>query len=557
MSIAIPRSEQLAPTPFATEASAPPEPGSPLEGTGAFHRRLLRSILRERSALRWLVGCGLVQTLLGLGTPWLLARVIDTALPNQASNQLAVLLVLSIAGALHLSWCGWAHGNALVLLQQRVVCACQEDLLRRFLRIRYAASQRYSFGETNITLNAVSATALALLGLVLGLGTTVLMALGATAVVALSFPVLALIAVAACGVMAVCASVFALREAKLSRATLAAAGVEHEWLHVVLSAVPTLRASGATSRAMRRWTELVYRTARAGLEQTQNHVAQGIVLSVIPQLLCMGTSMWLMSSVLNGTATLGTVMMVNTLLGSLTHSAVAMVRAVTELQRLRPQFERIDELLVASDGSPARSPWHPLESAAASRDAIVFDDVWFRYSTDLPWVLQGHSQVFAKDTMTYLRAESGAGKTTLLRLAAGLLVPERGQVRVLGLDPSSKTRLVTYLPQNAVLLEASIAANLALLSGQPIERVLQVAEWTGLSRLLAQLPLGLATPVALRGGNLSAGQCQLVVLTAAFASASPVILLDEATAQIDAETRSRIDWVPLIKGRSVIVVTHE
>lgn len=555
MSLAITDSQPLAHAPFTAEV--PEQAVSPLEGAGAFYRRVLRGILRERRALRWLVACGLVQTLLGLGTPWLLARVIDTALPNQAPNQLLVLLVLTIAGALHISWCDWTHGKALLLLQQRVVCACQEDVLRRFLRTGYAVSQRQSFGETNITLSAVATTVLAILSLVLGLGTTVVMALGATAVLAMSFPVLALIAVGACLMMALLATVFALREAKLSKATLAAASLEHNWLHVLLSAVPTLRASGATSRAMSRWTKLVHRTARAGFEQTRNNVAQGIVLQAVPQLLGLGTSIWIMSGVLDGTATLGTLMLVNALLGSLTSSAVAVVGSMTGLQRLRPQFERIDELLVASDASPARSPWRPLESASAGQSAIVFEDVWFRYSAERPWVLHGHSQAFAADTVTYFRAESGAGKTTLLRLAAGLLVPERGHVRVLGLDPATKAGLVTYLPQNAVLLEASISTNLTLLSGQPIERVLQVAELTGLSRLLAQLPLGLATPVSLRGGNISAGQCQLIVLTAAFASAAPVVLLDEATAQIDVDTRTRIDWEELTRGRCVIVVTHE
>jgi ATP-binding cassette subfamily B protein len=96
-----------------------------------------------------------------------------------------------------------------------------------------------------------------------------------------------------------------------------------------------------------------------------------------------------------------------------------------------------------------------------------------------------------------------------------------------------------------------------VLSGVPIEVALETAEHTGLAGLLTQLPMGADTLVSVRGNNLSAGQCQLILLTAAFASRRPVILLDEATSQIDPETRSRIDWAALTRGRSVIVVSHE
>lgn len=145
----------------------------------------------------------------------------------------------------------------------------------------------------------------------------------------------------------------------------------------------------------------------------------------------------------------------------------------------------------------------------------------------------------------------------MLRLLAGLLAPERGTVRVLGKDPRLVRGLVSYLPQQSILLEASIATNLRVLSGRGLDEALRVARHTGLSDLLQRLPMGAETIVSLAGGNLSAGQRQLILLTAAFASRSPVVLLDEPLSQLDYQASQRIHWSKLTEGRTVVLVRHD
>jgi len=115
---------------------------------------------------------------------------------------------------------------------------------------------------------------------------------------------------------------------------------------------------------------------------------------------------------------------------------------------------------------------------------------------------------------------------------------------------------VLYVPQHCNLLEASIGENLRLLSGASDQEIQRVAELTGLSELLASLPMGVETPVAARGHNLSSGQRQLVILTAAFASQRPVLLLDESLSQIDVRARRRMQWPALLHNRTVIAVEH-
>jgi ATP-binding cassette subfamily B protein len=129
-------------------------------------------------------------------------------------------------------------------------------------------------------------------------------------------------------------------------------------------------------------------------------------------------------------------------------------------------------------------------------------------------------------------------------------------VTIFGVDAMRARHLVLYVPQHVKLFETSIRENLELLSGASRSEVGRAAELTGLSRMLAKLPMGEETMVAAQGQNLSSGQRQLIVVTAAFASGRPVLLLDEATNQIDVETRRGFDWPALLEGRTVVSVEH-
>jgi ABC-type bacteriocin/lantibiotic exporter with double-glycine peptidase domain len=156
----------------------------------------------------------------------------------------------------------------------------------------------------------------------------------------------------------------------------------------------------------------------------------------------------------------------------------------------------------------------------------------------------------------HLSSPSGSGKSTLLRLIAGLLSPSQGGVTVFGLKAEDVGELVLYVPQSCELFETSIYENLALFSGAERQEIERVSRLTGLSRMLSKLPMGEETLVSAQGQNLSSGQRQLVLLTAAFASSRSVLLLDESTSQIDAETRKLCQWDQLVAGRTVIRVEH-
>src|SRR6185312_15526361 len=235
------------------------------------------------------------------------------------------------------------------------------------------------------------------------------------------------------------------------------------------------------------------------------------------------------------------------------HATLGITQSCLAVFVLRPISKRVDAL---RRRTMAAAPRRRAGAVAHSERSVSVQSVWYRYQTSGAWVLQDYSRLFEDRKHTVLRAASGSGKTTLLRMIAGLVAPEHGRVIVCGEDPFKVSGLVAYVPQQSILLDASIAANLTALSGGNLDRALELAESTGLSELLARLPMGLETLIAGAGTNLSAGQRQLVVLTAACATRQPVLLLDEVVSQLDGASRERIQWDALLADRTVISVHH-
>lgn len=113
-------------------------------------------------------------------------------------------------------------------------------------------------------------------------------------------------------------------------------------------------------------------------------------------------------------------------------------------------------------------------------------------------------------------------------------MPENGTITISGLCPQAARNKILYLPQFVQLFGGSIIENLRILSGEaPLDRLMEVSKQTGLHKLVATLPMDYNTVLPHGGRNLSGGQRQLIALTGALASGRGLMILDEATANMD------------------------
>ena len=202
----------------------------------------------------------------------------------------------------------------------------------------------------------------------------------------------------------------------------------------------------------------------------------------------------------------------------------------------------------------------------APRDgAVELRGVAFRYAQDQPDVLTDINLQIAPGSMTALIGASGSGKTTLVRLIARFFDASEGSVLVGGVDVRnlSSEQLagqISQIFQDSYLFHGSIGDNIRL--GKPDAsdaEVLDAARQAGVAEIIVRLPQGLATPVGEGGARLSGGERQRIAIARALIKDAPILLVDEATAALDAENQAAIaEALARLRGkRTVIVIAHQ
>jgi ATP-binding cassette, subfamily B, bacterial len=230
-----------------------------------------------------------------------------------------------------------------------------------------------------------------------------------------------------------------------------------------------------------------------------------------------------------------------------------------EAQRARALLARILELISGPD--------LPVETTAESSFEggleLRATGVDYAYEPGRP-VLKGVDLSVAAGERVALVGATGCGKSTLAKIVCGLLTPDAGEVLVGGRplqdwDPVALRRAVVLLPQEGHIFEGTLAENLRLVPGEHTCAELTAAmEKAGLGRWLDRLEGGLEAPLADRGANLSAGERQLVSMGRVALADPAVLLLDEATADVDPTTEALVVSAleRLTAKRTVLVVAH-
>jgi subfamily B ATP-binding cassette protein MsbA len=236
-----------------------------------------------------------------------------------------------------------------------------------------------------------------------------------------------------------------------------------------------------------------------------------------------------------------------------------LTRLYNNLHQARVATERIFEFMAMQNDIPEPPRPKPLRAAGA---AIEFDDVCFAYEGKP--VLEGINLTVEPGQFVALVGASGSGKTTLTHLLLRFYDPSRGAIRIGGTDLREVTtrdlrNQIAVVTQETVLFFGSVRHNIELgRPGASQEEIVQAARHAYAYDFIMKMPEGFESIVAERGTSVSGGERQRIAIARAIVKNAPILILDEATNSLDAESERIVQTAleELMIGRTTLCIAH-
>ncbi len=529
-------------------------PSAPTPG-----RRLLALMRPHRGLLGHAFGCAVLFAVLGLASSFYVKFLVDTVFVGGEIRTLhAVGLGMAVLFGFRAVFGSIRH-YLLVHLSRKVDLSLMLGYTNHVLELpmRFFATRRVGevlsrLSDADRIRELVSGTSLALL---LD-GTMIVMA----AVAMFLYDArLALVAVVGLPILLVVVGGLHRPFRRAHREVMERAADLESTLVESIAGIETLKGFGAERlvrrRAETRMLSMLSAVYRGGLLAAVADIAGTTIASF-------GTLgvLWYGSSlVLGREISVGELMFFHSLVGLVYLPAASLASANAEIQDALIATERLGDYLE----HPTEHARDSRAEAADTRGSIRFEDVWFRYGSR-EYALRGIDLEIAPGKTTALVGESGSGKTTLARLVPRFYDPDRGSVTLGGVDLrdlelASIRAGIGYVPQDPFVLSGSIRENIAL--GRPdasMADVIAAARKANLHEYVESLPRGYATELREFGGSLSGGQRQRLAIARALLVDPDILILDEATSNLDSESEAVIHEAlrSADRPRTTIVIAH-
>jgi len=502
-----------------------------------------------------------LATAAGLAPPYLAGRAIDDGIRRASTSALVVLMVLFLAAAL----VNWGASYAQTYLVNWVGQRALQDLRERlFAHLQRLSVGFYSRNRVGVVISRLTNDVQALDQLVtdgiVTLFSASLSLIGTAAILLFLDAQLALVTFAVFPVLLIATVIFRLTSANAYRLTREKIALITAYLQETLSGVRVVRAFGQEPRHRARFGELNEDNREANMRTVYLNAAY---FPAVELLSAVATGVILVyggNQVLENAITIG-------VLASFVFYLQTFFDPIQQLSQLYTTYQAgmaaLDKIFGLLDEEPDVTDGPDAIELPSVRGEIRFEDVTFAYGDGAPALAEVNLHVAPGQTVALVGA-TGAGKSTLAKLVARFYDPTEGRVLIDGHDLRDVTERslrsqLGIVPQEGFLFSGTIRDNIAF--GRPDatdEEVKAAARAVGAREFIEALPEGYATEVGERGGHLSAGQRQMVAFARAAAADPRVLILDEATSNVDVATEARIEhgMRRLLASRTAIVIAH-
>ena len=490
-------------------------------------------------------------SLLGMLSPVISKLLFAQVLPSGSVRLLMAMAVFSLCVSVSMLLVSAVRDMLLARIETKLSISVDAAAMMRIMSLPADFFRSYSAGELANRVSQIGVLCRMLVSTVLSTGFTTLFSLIYISQIFAYAPALvapALVVILATVVLSLLSSLI---QMKVSARQMELSGKESGMTYALISGIQKIKLAGAEKRAFARWGDLYAESARLAYDPPV-FLKLNSVISLAVSLT--GTIVMYYMAVRSGVSVADYYAfstaygMVSGAFMSLAGIALSAAQIRPILAMVKPFFDEVPEI---SDGK---------QVLTRLSGGIELSHVSFRYSDDMPLVIDDLSLKIRPGQYVAIVGKTGCGKSTLLRLLLGFEKPQKGAVYYDGrdlekIDLRSLRRRIGVVTQNGKLFQGDIYSNIVISAPWLTQQdAWEAAELAGIAEDIRKMPMGMNTVISEGSGGISGGQKQRLMIARAVAPKPRVLMFDEATSALDNVTQKKVsDALEQLKCTRIVI----
>jgi NHLM bacteriocin system ABC transporter ATP-binding protein len=505
------------------------------------------------SDLAFLGGATAVATVVGMLMPKLNNMLFSDVLASGSGQALLGIAILMICTTLSVLMVNIIQSLAMMRVNTKLGINVQAAAMMRLLTLPANFFRTYSSGEMSSRVSYISSLADQLVRMALSTGLTSIFSLAYVTQIYVYAPALVAPALVIILVNVVVSAVTMLLQVKISKQQMELSAKNDGMCHGLITGIQKIRLSGAEHRAFARWGKLYAKSAQLIYNPPMILKVSrvlGTAISVI------GT-MVLYYAAVKSKVSISEYYAFNTAYGMVFGAFMTLAGTATTIANIKPTLDMVRPILETVPEIDETK-----KMVTQLKGGIELNNVSFRYSEDMPMILDNLSLKIHPGQYVAIVGKTGCGKSTLMRTLLGFETPQKGAVYYDGqdlksLDPKSLRRRIGTVMQDGKLFMGDVYSNIVITAPWlTLDDAWEAAEIAGIAEDIRRMPMGMHTIISEGQGGISGGQRQRLMIARAVAPKPKILMFDEATSALDNLTQKQVSEALDKMKCTRIVIAH-